>query len=60
VDTHFRQVGNVVRWRNVCLFFDSDQLYVLTSNSMDIVDRNIEEFEYYADMVKCTGFEKNP
>lgn len=55
----FRAVGDVARKSNVRLSFHPGQFTVLASESADIVNRSIEEFEYHADMAKWMGYGKS-
>jgi UV DNA damage repair endonuclease len=55
---HFAEVGDVARARNVRLSFHPGQFTVLASDSPDIVQRSIEEFEYHADMARWMGYGK--
>jgi UV DNA damage repair endonuclease len=57
-ETHFGQVGNLARSRNVRLSFHPGQFTVLASDSEDIVRRSIEEFEYHVDMARWMGYGK--
>jgi UV DNA damage endonuclease len=52
----FRQVGDSARLLNVRLSFHPGQFCVLASESDDIVERSIEEFEYHATMAAWMGF----
>jgi UV DNA damage endonuclease len=52
----FRQVGDAARLYNVRLSFHPGQFCVLASESDDIVERSIEEFEYHATMAAWMGF----
>jgi UV DNA damage repair endonuclease len=52
----FREVGDVARAADVRLSMHPGQFTVLASESDDIVNRSIEEFEYHADMVRWMGF----
>ena len=52
----FGQVGDLARSRGVRLSMHPGQFVVLASDSSDIVDRSIEEFEYHADMVRWMGY----
>ena len=52
----FAEVGRVARDRNVRLSFHPGQFCVLASDSPDIVNRSIEEFEYHADMARWMGY----
>jgi UV DNA damage repair endonuclease len=49
-------VGALARERGVRLSFHPGQFTVLASESDDIVDRSIEEFEYHADMARWMGY----
>jgi UV DNA damage endonuclease len=55
----FRAVGDVARKSGVRLSFHPGQFTVLASESDDIVNRSIEEFEYHVDMVRWMGFGKS-
>jgi UV DNA damage endonuclease len=55
----FRAVGDVARKNSVRLSFHPGQFCVLASESDDIVNRSIEEFEYHVDMVRWMGFGKS-
>ena len=52
----FRQVGEAARLLNVRLSFHPGQFCVLASESDDIVERSIEEFEYHATMAAWMGY----
>ena len=52
----FARVGAVARENNVRLSFHPGQFTVLASDSDDIVNRSIEEFEYHADMIRMMGY----
>jgi len=52
----FRQVGDAARQLDVRLSFHPGQFCVLASESDDIVERSIEEFEYHATMAAWMGF----
>jgi UV DNA damage repair endonuclease len=52
----FRQVGDAARLLNVRLSFHPGQFCVLASESDEIVERSIEEFEYHATMAAWMGF----
>lgn len=54
----FKQVGDVARERGVRLSMHPGQFTVLASDSPDIVNRSIEEFEYHADMARWMGYGK--
>ena len=55
-EKHFRVVGDTARKMGVRLSFHPGQFTVLASDSPDIVNRSIEEFEYHADMVRWMGY----
>ena len=55
-EREFKRVGDVARENNVRLSFHPGQFTVLASESDDIVNRSIEEFEYHADMARWMGF----
>ena len=57
-EKHFGQVGSLARSRNVRLSFHPGQFTVLASDSEDIVNRSIEEFEYHVDMARWMGYGK--
>lgn len=54
----FGAVGDLARQNNVRLSFHPGQFTVLASESDDIVNRSIEEFEYHVDMARWMGFGK--
>jgi UV DNA damage repair endonuclease len=60
VQTHlekiFFPIGEAARRLNVRLSFHPGQFCVLASDSPDIVNRSIEEFEYHADMARWMGY----
>lgn len=55
-ERHFAEVGRIARDRNVRLSFHPGQFTVLASDSPDIVNRSIEEFEYHADIARWMGY----
>ena len=57
-EKHFAEVGSLARSRNVRLSFHPGQFTVLASDSPDIVQRSIEEFEYHVDMARWMGYGK--
>jgi UV DNA damage repair endonuclease len=57
-ETHFAQVGDIARKNDVRLSFHPGQFTVLASDTPDIVNRSIEEFEYHADMARWMGYGK--
>jgi UV DNA damage repair endonuclease len=55
-ESHFSEVGEIARQRDVRLSFHPGQFTVLASDNPLIVDRSIEEFEYHATMAKWMGY----
>ena len=54
----FSSIGNVARTLGVRLSFHPGQFCVLASDTPDIVNRSIDEFEYHADMARWMGYGK--
>jgi UV DNA damage repair endonuclease len=52
----FAPIGEAARRLGVRLSFHPGQFCVLASESEDIVNRSIEEFEYHADMARWMGY----
>jgi len=52
----FAPIGETARRLDVRVSFHPGQFCVLGSESQEIVDRSIEEFEYHADMARWMGF----
>ena len=52
----FGVVGDLARKNNVRLSFHPGQFTVLASDTPDIVNRSIEEFEYHVDMARWMGY----
>ena len=57
-ETEFAKVGKVARDADVRLSMHPGQFTVLASESPDIVNRSIEEFEYHATMARYMGYGK--
>jgi UV DNA damage endonuclease len=55
-EREFRKVGDLARTLDVRLSMHPGQFCVLASDSQDIVNRSIEEFEYHADMARWMGY----
>ena len=55
-EREFARVGALARANNVRLSFHPGQFCVLASDSDDIVNRSIEEFEYHANMARWMGY----
>ena len=58
-EREFGKVGDLARQMGVRLSMHPGQFCVLASESDDIVNRAIEEFEYHVDMVRWMGFGKS-
>ena len=54
----YAKVGEIARELDVRLSFHPGQCTVLASETDDIVERSIEEFEYHVDMARWMGFGK--
>ena len=52
----FSNIGDVARTLGVRLSFHPGQFCVLASETPDIVNRSIEEFEYHVDMARYMGY----
>ena len=55
----FAPVGEMARRLDVKVSFHPGQFCVLASDTPEIVERSIEEFEYHADMARWMGFGKS-
>jgi UV DNA damage repair endonuclease len=55
----FESIGELARRTDVRLSFHPGQFCVLASDTPDIVDRSVEEFEYHADMARWMGYGKS-
>jgi UV DNA damage endonuclease len=58
-EREFGKVGDVARKMGVRLSMHPGQFCVLASESGDIVNRSIEEFEYHVDMARWMGYGKS-
>jgi UV DNA damage endonuclease len=58
-ESAFAKVGRLARDRSVRLSFHPGQFTVLASDSPEIVERSIEEFEYHADMARWMDYGKS-
>ena len=56
--TFFLRIGDVARANNVRLSFHPGQFCVLASESTDVINRSIEDFEYHVDMARYMGYGK--
>ena len=52
----FSNIGDIARANSVRLSFHPGQFCVLASETPDIVNRSIEEFEYHVDMARWMGY----
>ena len=52
----FSSIGDIARTNGVRLSFHPGQFCVLASETPDIVNRSIEEFEYHVDMARYMGY----
>jgi UV DNA damage endonuclease len=55
---HLAKVGRLARLLDVRLSMHPGQFTVLASDSPDIVERSIEEFEYHVDIIRWMGYGK--
>ena len=58
-EKHFAEVGDLARKLDVKVSFHPGQFTVLASETPDIVDRSIDEFEYHVNMARWMGFGKS-
>ena len=58
-EKHFAEVGDLARKLDVKVSFHPGQFTVLASETPDIGERSIEEFEYHASMARMMGFGKS-
>ena len=56
LEKRFAGIGDLARELDVRLSFHPGQFCVLASESDDIVNRSIEEFEYHVDMARWMGY----
>ena len=57
-EKHYAQVGEAARRLDVRLSMHPGQFCVLASDSDEIVERSIEEFEYHATLIRYMGYGK--
>ena len=55
---HLIKVGDLARKHNIRLSMHPGQFTVLASETPEIVERSIEEFEYHADLIRYMGYGK--
>ena len=58
-EKHYAQVGEAARRLDVRLSMHPGQFCVLASDSDEIVERSIEEFEYHANLIRWMGYGKS-
>ena len=58
-EKHFAEAGDLARKHDVKVSFHPGQFTVLASDTPDIVDRSIDEFEYHVNMARWMGFGKS-
>ena len=58
-EKHFAEAGDLARLHDVKISFHPGQFTVLASETPDIVDRSIDEFEYHVNMARWMGFGKS-
>lgn len=56
IEEQFAYIGNYVRENNIKVSFHPGQFCVLASESSNVVENSIKEFEYHADMIRMMGF----
>ena len=54
----FGHIGDIARANNVRLSFHPGQFCVLASESDQVIERSIEDFEYHVDMARYMGYGK--
>ena len=59
LETELRKVGDRAKALDVRLSMHPGQFTVLASDTPDIVERSIEEFEYHADLIRYMGYGRN-
>jgi len=55
-EKHYKEVGDAARRLDVRLSMHPGQFCVLASDSEEIVERSIEEFEYHANLIRWMGY----
>ena len=58
-EKHFAECGELARAKDVKISFHPGQFTVLASETPDIVERSIDEFEYHTNMARWMGFGKS-
>lgn len=58
LEQSFNELGNIARNLSCRLSFHPGQFCCLASDSSDVVNNSIQEFEYHADMIRWMGYGK--
>lgn len=58
IETGLLKIGDYARKENIRLSFHPGQFCVLASDTKEIIERSIEEFEYHTEMAKMMGYAK--
>jgi UV damage endonuclease UvdE len=58
IETGLLKIGDFARKENIRLSFHPGQFCVLASDTKEIIERSIEEFEYHTEMAKMMGYAK--
>jgi UV DNA damage endonuclease len=58
-EKHFAEAGELARKHDVKISFHPGQFTVLASETPDVVERSIDEFEYHVNMARWMGFGKS-
>src|SRR5210317_321377 len=58
-EKHFAEAGDLARKHDVKISFHPGQFTVLASETPDVVERSIDEFEYHVNMARWMGFGKS-
>jgi UV DNA damage endonuclease len=56
IEKEFAKIGELARSKDIRLSYHPGQFCVLASESEDVVNRSIEEFEYHVDMARYMGY----
>jgi len=56
LEARFAQIGDLARQHDIRLSFHPGQFCVLASDSPEIVENSIQEFEYHCDLIRYMGF----
>lgn len=56
LEARFAQIGDLARQHDIRLSFHPGQFCVLASDSPEIVENSIQEFEYHCDLIRYMGY----